>query len=71
MIVLQTFYPAEQQSLMTVALWCLDFMSLGIVFLLYVLHVILWVTSSTYRHQHDSSDVSGVASTSFSEKLVR
>ena len=54
---------------MTVALWCVDFMTLTLLFISFVFHISLWITSPVYR-RHNREEEFGVTGT-FSEKLVR
>ena len=68
--IIQTSYPVEKSSVMAVTLACLDFMTLGTMFALYVIHIALWVMWPMYRIRHDNVGISGI-SKSFSEKLVR
>ena len=69
-VILQTSYPAEDSSLMAVTISCVEAMTLGLMLVVYIIHVFVWLASQQYRVSHDSVGISGLQC-SIGERLVK
>lgn len=68
--VTEYLFPPPDATLMAAILTCVEFMTMALIFVLFVVHTTVWLASPRYRKLHDTSGLMGLYR-SIGEHIVR